>query len=115
MVAARAQVLDRGDVVWVSFTPTRSHEQGGRRPALIMSPKIYNAKTGLALVCPITTQIKGYPFEVPITVRDINGVVLSDHMRSLDWKERRVEKIQKAPESVLHEVQQHLKELLALS
>jgi mRNA interferase MazF len=114
MVAARPQIIDQGDVVWVNFNPTRGHEQRGRRPALVVSPKIYNAKTGLALVCPITAHVKGYPFEVPISIRDVTGVVLSDHIRSLDWKERKVEKIQKAPDSVLREVQQHLRELLVL-
>lgn len=80
----------RGDMVWLTFTPQAGHEQAGHRPALILSPEPYNKKVGLALVCPITSHVKGYPFEVPIPQGlDISGVVLADQVKSLDWKARR--------------------------
>ena len=79
----------RGDLVWLSFDPQAGHEQAGRRPALVLSPESYNRKVGLALFCPITTQKKGYPFEVAIPEGlEISGVILSDQVKSLDWKER---------------------------
>ena len=80
----------RGDIVWLTFTPHAGHEQAGHRPALILSPELYNRKVGLALACPITTQVKGYPFEVPIPEGlAVSGVVLADQLKSLDWKARR--------------------------
>jgi mRNA interferase MazF len=80
-------IPDRGDVVWLTFTPQAGHEQAGRRPALVISPKAYNGKVGLALLCPITSAVKGYPFEVRIEGA-ISGVVLADQIRSLDWRAR---------------------------
>jgi len=76
---------DRGDVVWLDFSPQTGHKQHGKRPAVVHSPQAYNKKTGLALFCPITTKQKGYPFEVKIEAGKINGVVLSDQIKSLDW------------------------------
>ncbi len=85
-------VPDRGDVVWLAFDPQTGHEQSGRRPALVLSPKAYNAKTNLALFCPVTSRIKGYPFEVNLpTDGKITGAILSDQIKSLDWKMRRRE------------------------
>ena len=80
-------VPDAGDVVWLHFNPQKGHEQAGYRPALVISPRAYNSKTGLMLCCPITTQIKGYPFEVTIAVGK-NNVVLADQVKSLDWTAR---------------------------
>ena len=81
---------ERGDIFWLDFDPQAGHEQGGRRPALILSPSSYNRKVGLAPLCPITNQIKGYPFEVAIPDGlAVRGVVLSDHLKSLDWEARR--------------------------
>ncbi len=79
----------RGDVVWLSFNPQAGHEQVGHRPALVISPLAYNRKTGLALFCPLTTQVKGYPFEVkvPDGVK-ASGAILSDQVKSLDWRAR---------------------------
>lgn len=80
----------RGDIVWLSFTPQAGHEQAGHRPALVLSPEAYNEKTSLALLCPITSRVKGYPFEVllpPTSV--VSGVVLADQVKSLDWRARR--------------------------
>jgi mRNA interferase MazF len=105
-------VPDRGDVVWVDLNPTRGHEQRGKRPALVLSPKIFNDKAGLILACPITSQRKGYPFEVDITAGVIQGVVLADQIRALDWVRRKAKKIKKAFPSVVTDVQQKLKALL---
>ncbi|MDD3604628.1 MAG: endoribonuclease MazF, partial [Kiritimatiellae bacterium] len=95
----------RGDVVWLAFTPQSGHEQAGHRPALVLSPESYNRKVGLALFCPITSQIKGYPFEV-IIPKDcrVSGAVLSDQIKSLDWKARRASLICSLPESIVRQV-----------
>ena len=81
-------VPERGDIVWLDFTPQTGHEQAGHRPALVLSPKIYNRRTGMMLCCPLTTRIKGYPFEVLIESRNTSGVALADQIKSLDWKAR---------------------------
>ena len=87
---AKSVVPDRGDLVWLDFTPQAGHEQAGRRPGVVLSPVAYNRKVGLALVCPITTQAKGYPFEVPIAgQRSVMGVILADQVKSIDWRARR--------------------------
>jgi len=84
----------RGDVIWLMFNPQAGHEQAGRRPALVISPIAYNGKSGLALVCPITTQVKQYPFEVGIPPGlPVAGVVLADQIKNLDWKARKAEYI----------------------
>ena len=97
-------VPDRGDIVWLQFNPQSGHEQSGKRPALTLSPKAYNQKVGLAIFCPITSQEKGYPFEVKIHSKEINGVVLSDHVKSLDWKERNAKFITKVSPAVISTV-----------
>lgn len=84
----RRYIPDYGDLVWLDFTPHSGHEQAGRRPALVLSPKAYNAKTQLMLCCPITSQVKGYPFEVAVAGAAINGVVLADQVKSVDWVAR---------------------------
>lgn len=96
---------DRGHIIWINFDPKSGHEQMGRRPAIILSPKSYNSLTQLAIVCPITKSVKGYPFEVPIPEKcRIEGVVLSDHIKSLDWLMRNAEFICIAPPATLDEV-----------
>ncbi|MBF0242639.1 MAG: endoribonuclease MazF [Desulfamplus sp.] len=98
-------IPDRGDIVWINFNPQVGHEQSGRRPALVLSTEAYNGKVGLAIFCPITSQIKGYPFEVMIpTGLKINGVILSDQVKSLDWKARNTELICKLPNLTIIEV-----------
>lgn len=95
----------RGDIVWLSFTPQAGHEQAGIRPALVLSPKSYNRKTGLALYCPVTTVVKGYPFEVAIPPDlEVSGVILSDQVKSLDWRARKAELICRLPDAVTREV-----------
>jgi len=112
MVVRRAYIPERGDLVWLDFNPVRGHEQSGRRPALIISSKKYNAKSGLALVCPVTSQIKGYPFEVEIKTKAVQGVVLADQIRGIDWTERDAEKNGVVSEAVLAEVQAYIKKLV---
>ncbi|MFZ9933272.1 MAG: endoribonuclease MazF [Chthoniobacterales bacterium] len=80
----------RGDIVWLSFDPQAGHEQAGHRPAFVVSPEAYNRKTGLFLACPITSKVKGYPFEVALPGDlEVGGVILADQVKSLDWKARR--------------------------
>ena len=89
---SRLGTPDRGDLVWVQLDPHAGHEQAGRRPALVLSPAAYNAKTGLALCCPITSRVKGYPFEVVLPDGlPVAGVALADQIKNLDWKARRAE------------------------
>ena len=96
---------ERADIVWLDFDPQSGREQAGRRTGLILSPRSYNSAVGLAIVCPITSRQKGYPFEVELPEGlPVTGVVLSDHLRSLDWKARRAEFICRAPEAVIDEV-----------
>ncbi|MBA4388625.1 MAG: mRNA-degrading endonuclease [Verrucomicrobia bacterium] len=95
----------RGDVVWLMFNPQAGHEQARRRPALVLSPESYNHKVGLALCCPVTSQVKGYPFEVQIPAgRPISGVVLADQVKSLDWKARGASYVCSLPRATVHEV-----------
>ena len=108
-------VPDRGDVVWLSFSPQAGHEQAGRRPALIISPGTYNQKVGLAICCPITSQVKGYPFEVSLGSEGrTRGVVLSDQVKSLDWRARRAEFIERAAAATTDEVLGKLGTLVSL-
>lgn len=98
-------VPKRGEVVWLQFEPQAGHEQAGRRPAVIVSPREYNAKTGLALCCPITSRIKGYPFEVALSEdSEVSGVILADQVKSLDWRARRARKLWTLPEEALQEL-----------
>ena len=101
----RRYVPDRGDVVWLQFNPQAGHEQAGRRPALVVSPKSYNQKVGLALFCPITSHIKGYPFEVVLPREcKASGAILADQIKNLDWRIRQAKRISRAPKEVVKEV-----------
>jgi mRNA interferase MazF len=92
VVAGRAYVPDRGDLVWITLSPQAGHEQAGRRPALVISPFAYNQRVGLAVICPVTSHAKGYPFEVRLpSDGTVQGVVLADQLKSVDWKARRAE------------------------
>jgi mRNA interferase MazF len=111
----RRYVPDRGHLVWLSFDPQAGREQAGRRPALVLSPAAYNGRSRLALVCPITGQIKGYPFEVLLPAGlAIAGVVLTDHLKSVDWETRRVEFAAEAPAAITSEVAAKLALLLGV-
>ncbi len=106
-------VPDRGDIVETNFDPQAGHEQAGSRPALVLSRKIFNSASGLAIFCPITGRQKGYPFEVPLpSGLAVYGVILVDHVKSLDWQERKVNYLAKIPESVLIDVTAKLNTLL---
>lgn len=95
----------RGDLVWLSFDPQAGHEQAGHRPAFVLSPESYNRKTGLLLACPITSKVKGYPFEVALPPGlPVGGVILADQIKSLDWKVRKAEFIVRTPPSVVEDV-----------
>ena len=102
---------ERADIIWVEFSPHSGHEQAGLRPAIVISPKNYNSKVGLLLACPITSKQKGYPFEVKVTGK-IKGVILSDQIKSLDWKSRNAAFIEKASKRVINQVQEKLLLLL---
>ena len=109
----RKYVPERGDIVWIDMNPQAGHEQAGRRPAVVLSPAAYNRKVGLALLCPVTNQIKGYPFEVVVPEGlDVSGAILSDQVKSLDWKRRNAEFFIKIPETVVLEVLRKLNVLL---
>ncbi len=106
-------VPKQGDVVWLDFDPQAGHEQKGRRPALVLSPSRYNRVTGLMVCCPITSQVKGYPFEVNMKgVRGVSGVALADQIKSLDWRVRHAEKKGKATKPVLAEALAKVRALL---
>jgi mRNA interferase MazF len=114
-MVGKPYVPDAGDLVWLTFDPQAGHEQGGRRPALILSPREYNVKARLALACPITSQKKGYPFEVEIPAGgSIAGVVLADHVKNLDWEACKAAFESKAPAVVVAEVRERLRPLLGL-
>lgn len=106
-------IPERGDAVWIDFNPQAGHEQSGRRPAIVLSPRSYNGKVGLCLLCPMTSKVKGYPFEVLFpSSAGVTGVILSDQAKSLDWQLRNAEFITKLPKAVTSEVLKKLKSLL---
>jgi mRNA interferase MazF len=100
-----ARVPERGDVVWLEFSPHAGREQAGHRPGLVISPTSYNGKIGLALVCPITSRVKGYPFEVVLPPGlKAEGAILCDHVKSVDWRARRANRLCSVPGSVMQDV-----------
>ena len=111
---AQVYAPQRGDVVWITLNPQAGHEQAGRRPAVVLSPLAYNEKVGLAIFCPVTSQEKGYPFEVRIPAGlAVTGVVLADQVKSLDWRARKAERTCALPAEVMDEVLGKLNVLLA--
>jgi len=108
-------VPNRGDAVWLNLNPQSGREQSGRCPVLIISPLAYNQKVGLAIICPITNQAKGYTFEIEIPKGlKVKGVILSDHIKSADWRTRNIEFICGIPEFVVEEVIEKLSALLEI-
>lgn len=104
---------NRGDAIWLQFNPQAGHEQAGRRPAVVLSPAAYNGRVGLAILCPITSQVKGYPFEVRMPPGlPLVGAILADQVKSLDWRVRRAEYICTLPDEVIRLVLQRLGTLL---
>lgn len=109
-------VPERGDAVWITLNPQAGHEQAGRRPAVVLSPAAYNGRVGLAILCPITNQIKGYPFEVVLPAGlAVTGAVLSDQVKSLDWRARTATFICALPPATIAEVLQKLTTLVSLA
>ena len=106
-------VPERGDVIWITFNPQSGHEQAGRRRAVVLSPAAYNGKVGLAILCPVTSQIKGYPFEVLIpNGLSVTGAILSDQAKCLDWQARKALHICSLPQATVTEVRRKLGTLL---
>jgi mRNA interferase MazF len=106
-------IPERGDIVWLNFTPQTGHEQRGKRPALILSPKIYNEKTSLCICLPITSKVKGYPFEVALPEDlEVRGVVLSDQVKNLDYRAREAVLICRAPKDIVVSVQKNVAALV---
>jgi len=109
-------VPERGDAVWITLNPQAGHEQAGRRPAVVLSPAAYNGRVGLAILCPITNQIKGYPFEVVLPAGlAVTGAVLSDQVKNLDWRARTASFICALPTATIAEVLQKLNMLVSLA
>jgi mRNA interferase MazF len=110
-----AYIPERGDAVWLDLDPVLGHEQAGRRPSVVLSRSIYNAKTGLALFCPITRKVKGFPYEVTVPEGlAVNGVILADHIKNLDWRQRRAELICALPDELVIETLARLGSMLDL-
>ena len=104
----------RGDLVWLTFDPQAGHEQAGRRPAVVLSPEPYNRKTGLFLACPVTSKVKGYPFEVSLSAElPVSGVILADQIKSLDWKVRKAEFAAETSDAVIQDVLAHVLPLIS--
>ncbi len=113
MVDSNTYVPDRGDAVWITLNPQAGHEQAGRRPAVVLSPASYNDRVGLAILCPVTSQVKAYPFEVLIPAGlPLKGAILSDQVKNLDWRIRNAELICSLPDATISEVLQKLETLL---
>ena len=112
---SRTYVPDASEVVWLEFDPQAGHEQAGHRPALVISPASYNGKTGLMVCCPMTTKIKGHPCEVVTQVDGVDCAVLSDQVKSLDWKVRRAKKKAIVSAEVMLHVRAKMKALLRIS
>lgn len=110
---AKRYVPGRGDLVWLRFDPQSGHEQSGRRPALVISPRAYNGTVGLALVCPITSRVKGYPFEVLLPEGgEVSGAVLGDQVKSLDWRAREAKLIETVTKETMEAVVARITPLL---
>lgn len=115
MVNPRDYIPQCGDAVRISLNPQAGHEQAGRRPAVILSPRSYNGKTGLAILCPVTSHVKGYPFEVVLPADlPVTGAILSDQVKSLDWRVRDAELICTLPDEIVSEIMQKLVTLLSI-
>lgn len=112
---AAPYVPDEGDIVWMDFTPQSGHEQAGRRPAVVLSPKAYNSRSGLLVCVPVTNKIKGYPFEVVLGDGVTTGVALADQVKSLDWQSRQAERKGKAAAAEIKDIKAKIKALLRLA
>lgn len=111
----KSYIPDAGDIVWLEFDPQAGREQAGHRPALVLSPASYNDKVSLAVCCPLSTKVKGYPFEVEVGTGKKTSVVLSDQVKSLDWRERKAKFKSKISSAQLRQVRENIKALLCIS
>lgn len=111
---ARTYVPEAGDIVWLEFDPQAGREQAGHRPALVLSPASYNTKVSLAVCCPLSTKAKGYPFEVQVELGKTTSVVLSDQLKSLDWRERKAKFKARITATQLMQVRNNIKALLSI-
>jgi mRNA interferase MazF len=115
LVEATARyVPQQGDFVSLNFDPQSGHEQAGRRPALVLSPSIYNQRSGMAIVCPVTNTVRGYPFEVATSGNRVSGVILTDQIKSVDWRARKATFIARCPKDALDQAQAKIRALLTL-
>ena len=105
-------VPERGDIVWIDFSPHRGHEQAHRRPAIVLSSKVYNGKSGMMVVCPITSKTKQYPFEVELKTAKLDGAVLIDQIRSLDWRARKTTFLEQLSPTLIAEIQERVIQLI---
>lgn len=112
MAVKKQFVPERGDIIWVTLSPTRGHEQSGTRPAVVLSSAFYNERNGTMIICPITSKQKGHPFEVPIKTDKISGVVLSDQIRIVDWKARKIAFVARTSSEVVNETVEKINFLL---
>ena len=113
MVKLKKYIPELGDIAWINLNPQSGHEQAGRRPALVLSPAKYNLKVGLAIFCPVTNKIKGYPFEVIIPKGlKVSGAILSDQVKNIDWQARKAEFICKLPDQITNDVVSKLRTLI---
>lgn len=112
---AAPYIPEEADIIWLNFTPQSGHEQAGRRPAVVLSPKAYNSRAGLVVCVPVTNQIKGYPFEVVLSGADTTGAALADQVKSLDWQASQAERKGTATMVEMAEIRAKIKSLLKLS
>ena len=105
-------IPEQGDIVWITLDPTTGHEQKGRRPAVVLSARGYNSVTGLAIVCPVTSITKGYPFEVSLKEEAITGVVLADQVKSVDWKARKATFLGRASKATVAAIKERVQALI---
>jgi mRNA interferase MazF len=111
----KTYIPNAGDIVWLEFDPQAGHEQAGRRPAVVLTPEAYNKKTSLMICCPLTTKIKGYPFEVLVEIDGVQSAILSDQVKSLDWKTRKAKYKGAVSAFALTEVRSKAKALLSIT
>ena len=106
---------EAGDFIWIDLDPAAGHEQSGRRPAIVLSPRSYNAAAGLCVICPITSRVRNYPFEAILPDDgNVRGVVLADQPRSISWEQRPIKHAGRAPDALLTEVRERLAALLGI-
>ena len=112
-MVTKSYIPSRGDLIWVNFSPAYGHEQRGKRPAIVISPLSYNEKSGIALICPITSKAKNYPFEIFVNEGKIKGVILADQIKSVDWKERHAKFVAQASTQTIRMTQKYLALIIA--